>query len=433
MPGRRGLALAGILAAVVGSIAWAGSGGSATAGARRLHWYINPDDGGQTEIARRCTRQAQGRYEIETALLPQSASDQREQLLRRLAAKDSSIDLMSLDVVEVPEFAQAGFLAPISRRDAPGLVAGDIRPAVRTAIWDGRLAAIPMWANTQLLWYRKSVASRQGLDPATRPVTWSEIIRAARARHATVGVQAGRYEGYTVWINALVESAGGHIIKARGTRGGQIRLGLDSAAGQRAAAVIRQLAHGGVAGPALSTSDEESSRALFQGPSGGFMVNWPYVWRAAQAAVAERSLSRATLADIGWGMYPRVLKGSPSRPPLGGIDLGIGAFSPHQALALEAARCITSTPNQTYYFLHDGNPAVRASVFSDRRVLAEFPMAPLLRQSLQAAAPRPRTAAYGDLSGALQESFHPPDSVGPHTPAAASAFILEVLEGKRLL
>jgi multiple sugar transport system substrate-binding protein len=163
------------------------------------------------------------------------------------------------------------------------------------------------------------------------------------------------------------------------------------------------------------------------------MVNWPYVWSAAEAAVQDGELSRTTLADIGWARYPRVDAGRVSRPPLGGIDLGIGASSHHPQFALAAARCITSTPNQTYYFLHDGNPAVRASVFSDRRVLAEFPMAPLLRQSLQAAAPRPRTAAYGDLSGALQESFHPPDSVGPHTPAAASAFILEVLEGKRLL
>ena len=33
-----------------------------------------------------------------------------------------------------------------------------------------------------------------------------------RDNDATVGVQANKYEGYVVWINALVEGAGGHIV-----------------------------------------------------------------------------------------------------------------------------------------------------------------------------------------------------------------------------
>ena len=152
-----------VLTAAVGS----GCGSQTAAGTPRINWYINPDNGGQAEIARRCSQQAAGRYRIATSLLPRSASDQREQLLRRLAAKDSSIDLMSLDVVLVPEFAEAGFLAPSPRASAAALTAGVVQPAVRTATWNGRLAAVPMWANTQLLWYRKSVVRKAGLDQRT--------------------------------------------------------------------------------------------------------------------------------------------------------------------------------------------------------------------------------------------------------------------------
>jgi multiple sugar transport system substrate-binding protein len=60
-------------------------------------------------------------------------------------------------------------------------------------------------------------------------------------------------------------------------------------------------------------------------------------------------------------------------------------------------------------------------------------MATLLRDSLETAAPRPRSDLYGDLSAALQRSFHPPASVNSHTPADASKFILAVLRGKRLV
>jgi multiple sugar transport system substrate-binding protein len=47
----------------------AGCGG-ADSGPPTLMWYINPDSGGQEEIARRCTEAAGGRYRIDVALLP---------------------------------------------------------------------------------------------------------------------------------------------------------------------------------------------------------------------------------------------------------------------------------------------------------------------------------------------------------------------------
>jgi multiple sugar transport system substrate-binding protein len=422
-----------VVAALALAGAGCGDGDGGGEGPPRLQWYVNPDDGGQAEIGRRCTAKAQGRYRIETPVLPRSASDQREQLLRRLAAKDSSIDLMSLDPVFVPEFAEAEFLAPIPEGQARSLSEEALEPAVKGATWNGRLVAVPMWANTQVLWYRKSVVRKAGLDLETAPVTWARLIAAARSTGTTVAVQAQRYEGYTVLINALIESARGRIIENPGASSDNIELGIDSPAGSRSASIIRRLADSGVGGPSLSNADEEAARTLFQGANGGFMVNWPYVWRAANAAIEDGSLSREVVSDIGWARYPRAMSGAPSRPPLGGIDLGIGRWSEHAELALDAARCIASPENQTFYFLHDGNPAARASVYSDPRVLEAFPMAPLLRESLRASAPRPRTEFYGDLSAGLQREFHPPDAVTSNTPGDAQAFILRVLHGEDLL
>ena len=419
--------------AFLATLVFAGTACSRGGGTTTLSWYVNPDNGGQAQIAQRCTDAAGGRYRIVTSPLPRDASDQREQLLRRLSAKDSSIDLMSLDPVFVPEFSEAQFLAPIPYAAVAALTEGVVTPAVVGATWKGRLVAAPMWANTQLLWYRKSVAQKAGLDPATRPVTWDQIIRAAQQTGSTVAVEGKRYEGYTVLINALVESAGGHIVQNPGASADQIRLGLDSSAGERAATIIRAIAHSGAAGPALSTADEEAARALFQGSTGGFMVNWPYVWRAENAAVSDGSLGANVLADIGWARYPQSVQGMPSKPPLGGIDIGIGHWSRHPDFAVDAIRCITSVRNETAYFLHDGNPAARAEVFDVPAVRKAFPMAPLIRESLQASAPRPRTEFYGDVSAGLQRTFHPPASVNASTPIVASNFITAVLHGDRLL
>ena len=79
--------------------------------------------------------------------------------------------------------------------------------------WDGQLVAPVFWANTQLLWYRKSVASAAGVDPTAADFTWQAMIEAAEAEGKRIGVQGRRYEGYMVWINALVRSGGGQIIE----------------------------------------------------------------------------------------------------------------------------------------------------------------------------------------------------------------------------
>jgi len=57
-----------------------------------------------------------------------------------------------------------------------------------------------------------------------------------------------------------------------------------------------------------------------------FMLNWPYVLAAARGAAEEGSLPQAVVDDFGWARYPRVYPDQPSAPPLGGANLGIGAY-----------------------------------------------------------------------------------------------------------
>jgi multiple sugar transport system substrate-binding protein len=422
------MALAFVLLASVTAACGGDDSGIAT-----LNWYINPDNGGQAELAAKCSAASNGAFRINTSVLPNDATSQREQLVRRLAAKDSSIDLMSLDPPFIPEFAEAGFLRPYSDSEAQELTAGALSGPIESGTWDGKLMGAPFWANTQLLWYRKSVAQAAGINPARDPVTWSQIIDLASNAGKTVEVQGNLYEGYMVLISALVSSAGGKILE-NPEAGKNVKPAIDSDAGRKAAAVIQQLGRSKAADPALSTSDEEAGRAAFQGPRGGFMVNWAYIYGAAQEAVAAGTLDKAVLDDIGWGRYPRVDAAMPSRPPLGGINLGIGAFGKHQEEALQAVRCITSLESQTQYMLKSKNPGARAAVYDNAEVRKVFPMADDLRASLDAGAPRPRTPYYTDVSTAVQRSFHPPASVDPNrAPAKAGKLIVDVLKDKVLL
>ena len=89
--GRRRTAAALAATALATGLLSACSGGG---GVPTLTWYINPDVGaqGQALLAKQCSTP---QYRITTQLLPNSATDQRQQLVQRLSAKDSSIDIMS--------------------------------------------------------------------------------------------------------------------------------------------------------------------------------------------------------------------------------------------------------------------------------------------------------------------------------------------------
>src|SRR3954463_3036996 len=351
---RRRRGIAGTAVALVASGTLAACGGGGSGGTPTLTWYINPDSGGQDKIAASCSDASNGAYTIETSVLPRNSDAQREQLVRRLAAGDDSIDIMSLDVVFAPELAQAGFLAPMPDDVASQVSEGVVPGALESATWNDKLVAVPFWANTQLLWYRKSVAEAAGLD-MTKPVTWDQLVKAAQDQKKILSAQGRRAESLTVWFNALIESAGGHIIDKNSTDPDKIKLGFDTPAGQRAGEVMHDVATSGAVGPAFSTSSEDTSATEFESADGGFMVNWPFVYSRALAAAEAGTLDQSVPEDYGWTLYPQVDEGTPSAPPLGGINLGVSKFSHYVDQAYQATECITSDANQADYMVTNGN------------------------------------------------------------------------------
>src|SRR5690349_15979647 len=102
------------MALAVGALV-AGCGSSSSGGTVTLNWFIANQPGGSVQaVAARCSQESHGAYNISVQPLPADASGQREQLVRRLAAKDSTVDLIGMDVIWTAEFANAGWIKPFS-------------------------------------------------------------------------------------------------------------------------------------------------------------------------------------------------------------------------------------------------------------------------------------------------------------------------------
>lgn len=391
------------LAAVVAVLALAVTAGCGSAegggGARTINWYsFDEPSGAYQKGIENCNRDAGGRYEIELVPLPTDASQQRELLVRRLAAEDESIDLLSMDVIWTAEFAQADWIRPVPEEVAREVRSNTLEGPLETATYEDRLWGIPHNSNTQLLWYRKDRVD----EP---PETWDEMIEQATelGEGNTIQVQAARYEGYMVWFNTLVESAGGQILERNG----------DTALGQPAvdaAAVIERLASSPAADPSISNSDEDSGRLSFQSGDSTFMVNYPFIFPSAEEEAPE------VFKQLEAAPYPRVNPDRPAEVTVGGFNLGVSKFSSQPDLAVEAAMCLRNEENQIINTEDGGLPPTIEALYETKEIRDAYPgFADLIEASLRDGVARPVTPAYSDISIAVQKTLHPPSSIEPRS------------------
>ena len=398
---------AAVLLAVV-ALAIAGCGDDApSGGGTELTWFIfNEPSGAPQKIAERCSKQSGGRYTIKFELLPNEADQQREQLVRRLGAEDDTMDLLGMDVVWTGEFANAGWLAPVPPDVAKTVSDKVFASVLETARFKDRLYTVPIWSNTQLLWYRKDRVPNP-------PKTWDEMLDQAEKLGPNKGrfqIQANRYEGLVVLANQLIESAGTSFLS------GPTTVKLDKEPTLEALRIIGRLSQSRVAPTNLTTSDEDSARLGFEGPAPpgesttSFMINYPFVFPSAKT-----NRPKNVFPNIGVAKYPQVDADKPSAPPIGGINIGVSEFSKHPKEAFEAAQCLVKPENQLEVATLGGLPPVRSDLYDQPEIEKIYPgFADVIRESIEDAAPRPSISpAYQDLSLAIQRALHPTTKIDP--------------------
>ena len=410
---RAALVLAAMCTVPLAACGGGDDGGSA--GPPTVNWYIG-NEGWLPDVIEACNTQARGAYRIVAESLPTNPDQQREQLVRRLAAKDDSIDLIGMDVVWTGEFAKAGWITPFEDGELENVGSEQdvLKGPYESAQFEGEQYGAPLNSNTRLLWYRKSV-----LGDRPVPQTWDELLDTAEALDTQVQETGKRAESLIVFFNALLESAGGSLIKP--SEDGTTELDLPREPTVKALEVMRRYAASSAAPAALSTSGEDDNRLAFQAADSGsaFMINWPYVYPSVLEADPELA------KDYGYAPYPRVVPDQPARPPLGGYNLGIGAYTDDREAALAAINCLTRPEQQRTIATVGGQPSVLRDLGDDPEILKTLPFLPIMTEQLENAAPRPVSPQYNDISLAVRQVLHPMRDIDPEKSYDALKDLLE--------
>lgn len=397
----RGRRWAGFVIAAASIAAIAGCGSASSSGPVTLNWYVFPEPSGSfAAAAAKCSQDSGGQYNIKISFLSTSSDQQRVSLVRRLAANDSSIDILAMDVDWTAEFATAKWIRPVPAALAARIRSEDLAGPVRTATVGSTLYGVPINSNTELLWYRKDLVPHP-------PTTWSQMIAdsielARQGKPHYIEEQGAQYEGLTVWFNSLVNSAGGQILGPNNT----VEIGPTAKA---AAMIMRSLATSPAADPSLNVAMEAQSDTAFDQGTAAFEINYPFVWDSAQKT------NPSVAKEMAWAPFPRVTPSLPARVSIGGYNLGISSHSTHPNLAFAAAQCLTQPANQTTYAVKGGLAPVATSIYSVPSFQKAYPFWSLIKQQLETYGLRPQTAAYADVTLAIQKTLSPTSSINPNT------------------
>ncbi len=403
--------LAGVLAAA--GLAACGTS-SASTGRVTLTYYLYPDSSGATQKAvAACSAQSHGKYTISYQQLPTDSDGQRQQLVRRLAAHDTSLDILGLDVTWEAEFATAGWILPWTGTYKAQAEAGTLKPALQTAIWHGKLYAVPDNTNTQLLWYRSDLVK-------TPPTTWAQMIAdaerlAKQGKPHYIEIQGAQYEGTTVWFNTMNASAGGTVLNPNATK---VTLGAPAI---KALSIMSQLAHSPAADPSLSVQHENENRLAMEADTAAFELNYPFVYPAMKADNPK------LFKVFKWAPYPEVVPGQPAHVTIGGIDLAVSAYSQHPQFAFQAALCLRDRANQLIGATVGGVPPTIASLYNDPKLFPAYPFHADILKALETASVRPKTPAYQIVSIDISHLISPPSGITPQ--GTEKSMVSQIING----
>lgn len=328
----------------------------------------------------------------EKVTLKQQADDaslQHEDIVQNMTAKNSSYDVVTVDVVWTPEFAAKGWLTPLKDKFALD-TSKLLKAPVTAATYNNTLYAAPFASDGGLLFYRKDLVP-------TPPKTWAEMFKdCSIAKSKNMDCYAGqyaKYEGMTVNAAEAINSMGGRIVDSSGK---------PTVNSPQAIAGLKLLAdnykNGNIPKQAISYK-EENGRQSFEAGKLLFLRNWPYVYNLAKTDGSSK-------VKDSFGVAPLPGKDGVGTSSLGGHSLAIGAFSKHKATGYDFVKFIEEDAQQKYFMQKGSLAPVLSSLYTDQALVKQAPYLPTLKTSIDNAVPRPVTPFYTAFTQAIQTNAY---------------------------
>ncbi len=368
-------------------------------GSTTINWFAARDTTGyrvkQVDAFNKANKTLQISYQEQGA----DTTSLHDKFVTVATSKDSSADMVSMDVPFVPEFAAAGWTIPVD-----DVVAGGERekffPGTLTgATYDGKLYGIPWFNNGPGLYYRKDLFAKAGLQP---PKTYDDLIAAAKklqtADMAGFVEQLSQTEGGIInWLEVLW-GYGSDLVDDK------LNVTLDkSSAGVDSLQKVYDFVYKEKITPEATLQYKQGADVINQFRSGGAAMI-----RLWYSNVAPLYAPDSKITTDQWDITTLPSKDGAKPGPgcLGDWNLGVSKFSKKPKETIEVIKILVGVEQQKAQMLEGAFLPSRPAVFDDAEIQKKYPYAKSAQSSFAALKPRPVTPFYPQMSAdALQPSF----------------------------
>ncbi|MGE5105287.1 MAG: ABC transporter substrate-binding protein [Betaproteobacteria bacterium] len=323
---------------------------------------------------------------------------QRQYLSTVLGAKDSTLDVFIIDIINPAQYAAAGWIEPLDSylgvKDVKQYMSRYL-PAYATAdVVNGKIVALPDFADAMFLYYRKDLTDKYGVKP---PATWDEL--AAAAKKIQQGENNANLQGLS-FQGAPIEGAVCTFLLPYWSQGKEFqqgsKLSLDKRAAVKGLDMWLGLVDQGVAKKNIAEVKTGDTVNEFMAGNVVFAINWGFAWDLFQSDANSKVKGKVGVAKL-----PAMAGGQPATC-IGGWQWAVSAFSKNKA---EAAKLVTfmSSPHVSKYLAVNASLLpVYANVYSDPDVLKANPWYGLALPVVESAKSRPVTARYAEVSDVIR-------------------------------
>jgi multiple sugar transport system substrate-binding protein len=370
-----------------------------TGTATTVVWFAGRDTTGYTPKQVEAFNKANTSLQIDYQEQGANTTDLHDKFVTVAGAKDSSVDIISMDVPFVPEFAAAGWTIPVDDILPKDEQAKFFQGTLHGATYEGKLWGVPWFNNGPGLYYRKDLFDAKGLKP---PKTYDELLNAAKTLQTAdmVGfaMQLNQGEGGIISWMEYLWGHGGDLVDDK------LQVVVDQGtAGVDGMQKILDFVY----------KDKILPEAALQFKIGADVAN---LFRGGKAAMirlwfsnyGDIAKSDSAIKQEQWDVAPLPSKDGAKPGPgcLGDWNLGVSKFSTKQKEALEAIRILTGQEQQRIRYLDGGFLPARPAVFDDPDIQKKYPYAKAAQASFESLKPRPVTPFYPQMSAdAIQPAF----------------------------
>jgi multiple sugar transport system substrate-binding protein len=306
---------------------------------------------------------------------------------------DSSLDVVSIDVIWPTSFGAAKWVVPLNDVFPPD----EQKKYLDSMIWamtvQDTIYGIPWYNDVGNMYYRKDILDKAGVQ---YPQTWPELVEAAKKLQSPPDVYGIAYtmrqdEQLMCNFVEFIWSNGGDILDENG------KVVVNSP--QNAEALdfmVNLVSKDNVLQPGSLNMILDEARQLFTEGKSVFHRNWNYVWAVAQG---PESKVKDQVVQTRIPYFPGHGK---SYVALGGWNYAISSFSKNREAAIEVAQWLASYDMQKYHYINGTEPPALKAVYEDPDVIKARPQAPTIYEVAQTSRARPKHARYREFSEITQ-------------------------------